>query len=161
MDGDGLIKVGLGILILVLPLLITYLTVNGSRWLAAGRDKLLAETKSGMAQNAIARLFHIADTVVVDINNTIKPAIVDALKDKKISKEEAADLKKLALSRLKIILSEQGKVELLEFLGIADDALDVYLGGVVEKAVEAAKVNEAAVTTTQADAANKVAGVGP
>ena len=150
MNTDFVLKMALLVLAIAAPILLTLLTRGGLKALGAVKDKVAAETKVGLAQDAIFRLIHIAEAVVADIETTIKPAVVEALADKELSKEEGEKLKKLALGRIKTILTEQGKQELLDLLGIASGAFDMYLGGVVEKAVVKVKAEEAQVDAIKA-----------
>lgn len=140
MNSDTLLKYALLVLAILAPIIIGLLARGMLKGIGAWREKLMAETKSGLAREAISRILHIGEMVVLDIENTLKPAIAKALEDRQLTAEERRNLRDLALSRLKAVLTEQGKQELMGFLGIAGGALDAYLGGVVESAVVKAQL---------------------
>lgn len=115
----GLVLTGL----VVLPL---------QKWLAA---KAQTSALAGVAMKAE----HLAEGVVADLNATLVPELQSALKDGVITKEEAAHLREVAMGRLKSQLGTRGLTELSGVLGIGGAALEQYIGGLIEKKVEAAK----------------------
>lgn len=82
-----------------------------------------------------ARLTDLADSVVADLEATMKPELQAAVADGVLTKAEITRLREVALGRLKQLAGEKGLGEILSVLKIAAPGLDVYLNGIIEKAV--------------------------
>jgi len=91
------------------------------------------------------KALHFATVIVSDLQATMRSELEKVAADGKITKEEASELKRIALDRLVKVIGEEGKKELVEVLGIAGSSLEVYLSGLIEQALDLVKVRGAAV----------------
>jgi hypothetical protein len=119
-----------------LPPLFT--AVMGALVWAAGKGGAYLGAKE--SESKLARIggwaLHLAMGVVADLEATLRPALGQAAKDGKLTKEEMLQLRDAALKRLKELLGERGLGELQKVLGIAAPQLDAYLMGLIERAVD-------------------------
>lgn len=82
------------------------------------------------------KMASFADLVVQDIEANLKADLQAATQDGVLTPEELKFLRARAIERLKIILGQHGVKELGDVLGIVgQQAIDMFLGGMVEKAV--------------------------
>lgn len=111
--------------------------------LTAWLDAKAADANASAATKAISavasKVEHFAEAVVADLNATLKPALAEATADGKVTPEEAAKLRALALERMKALLGTAGLAGVTGVLGIGAAAVDGYLSSVVEKKVADAK----------------------
>lgn len=119
-----LLKLALGVLTPVAA----WVGLKLANWLGA----MSGESK---AAAVAARALHFAELVASDLEATVKPQLVKDLEDGKLSPEEGAKLKAMAMERLKLLMGQHGLEELRAVLGIVAPQLDAYLSGVIEKAV--------------------------
>lgn len=157
MNANDILKyvlIALGLLAIPIAL---FLSRYASKAMNAIAAKVTAETKAGLAQSAILRILHFGDVATQRMLGRLAPQFRAALADGELSKEERTELKNAALAELKAILVEEGKEELLGFLGIASGAVDGYLEGIIEKSINEAKTTVAASTPViEAEAAPSV-----
>jgi hypothetical protein len=119
----------------VLPIALTGLVgviVWAVKALAA---KLTAEGKATKLQNAESRLALFAAAAVADVEATLRPLVAKASEDGKLTPEEAAELKKAAMDRVKAMLADKGAAEVQAILGIFAPQLEVIISGFIERAV--------------------------
>lgn len=98
-----------------------------------------AKTKNETVAGVLARLTSAVQTVVLDINGTVKAAYVEATKDGVLSPDEKTALKKLALDKVKEHLGKSGLQTLITILGLNGELVDSFLGSHIEAAVESMK----------------------
>lgn len=93
---------------------------------------LNAKTAGTRGENTVKTLGELAQSIVADLEVTLRPQIQKALADGTLSKEEAATLKAEALR----ILKEKAPAGLLATAGTLFGAsgLDTWLSGLVERA---------------------------
>lgn len=95
--------------------------------------KLSADAASSKIAAVGSKLELFIESVVTDLEATVKPALLAAASDGVITVEEGTALKDLCMSRVKALLSEKGLSELTSVLGIAGPAIDSLLSGLIEK----------------------------
>lgn len=122
----------------VVPVLFTGLATI----LGIGFAKLfkLVDAKAGESKIAMvgAKVLHLGEVAVKDLEATLKPMLAEACKDGVLTRAEFQTLREAGIGRLKMLLGDAGIKELGDVLGIFGDmALHAYLGGVVEKQVAA------------------------
>lgn len=98
-----------------------------------------ASAKTILVGGILARLTAAVQTVVLDVNGTIKADMIAAAADGKITDEEKAEIKDRALTRLKTHIGLKGLAEIVEILGISPSLLDTFLGSHLEAAIEGSK----------------------
>lgn len=81
-------------------------------------------------------------STVAHVEAELRPEFSRALKDGKVTKEEGAQLKARALELLKGQLGEQLK-DIEKAMGIFGPALDIYLSGLLERALDVQKLAQA------------------
>lgn len=120
--------------------------------LAAARKHIEAKAAEAEARGEQAKLARIGsravfvvESVVADLNATVKERLPQYLKDGTLSAEEMAELRAECLRRVKLVLGTTGIEELKGAFGIAAEALPTFLGGLVEKAVDTVKLASAPV----------------
>lgn len=128
-----------------LPLLIP-VVMGGVFWALLKASTLLDAKAAESKIAAIAgRVTHFADVVVHEVDAVVRPKLLEAAKDGKITLAEAEELKKAALDKLKLLLTEKGLGEIQGVFGILLPQVETYLSGAIEKAV--AQKNAAAAGT--------------
>jgi len=139
--------VGEGVLAKLGPSLLDLLSAAA----IAGIGMLAAFLRAKAAESKAARvglvITEAARAAVLELDVTIKPKLKDYLADGKLSDEEKAELKRLAMDLLKTklpagLLSTAG--------GIFGAFTDTYLAGKIEQAVAAKKAMEAAAVPPKA-----------
>lgn len=119
----------------ILPVLFSALaTLLGWVFVQLGR-RLSAQAGESKLAAAFAQLAHWGDVVVADLEATLRPELGKAAADGKLTKEEIAQLRAVALARLKA-LAGSGLSGILGNLGVAGDQTENYLSGVIERAVD-------------------------
>lgn len=98
-----------------------------------------ASAKTILVGGILARLTAAVQTVVLDVNGTIKAEMVKAAEDGKITDDEKAEIKDRALSRLKTHIGLKGLAEIVEILGVSSNLVDTFLGSHLEAAIEGSK----------------------
>ena len=120
----------------VLPVLITGIAAILALGLKALAKKLEADAGSSKFSAAAAKVVHFTATVAQDLEVELREPMRAASKDGKITPEEAARLRHLALGRVRALLTQRGMDEVRAALGLqAAGALDTYLSGVLERVV--------------------------
>lgn len=109
------------------------------------QKKIGADTNATKAQLVVARWSHFAEVVVRDLGATLRPKLVAALADKKLSTDEIRQLRDEALRRMKELAGETGVEELKATLRIVAPSVDTYLFGLVETAVAKTRMPTAAI----------------
>jgi hypothetical protein len=127
--GEFLMSLLPGLFTLASIVLIKFLFPMLSTWLAA-----LAE-KSKVAAVAL-KVEHFAETVVADLDATMRPEVALALADGILDDLEKAKLRATALERMKVLLGTAGLAQVAGVLGIGAAAVEAYLSGVLEKKVD-------------------------
>lgn len=105
-------------------------------------EKAKAEKAAGenaTLSTAIARSTFVLEAVVADVNATVRDKLPGYLSDGKIDATEAAELRATAMKHALDALGAAGLAELRLALGISEDGLKTVIGGLIEKAVDAAK----------------------
>lgn len=124
----------------LLELLVKY----GAEWAVVGLAALvvygirrLQALKIGSAQTdaAVDRILEFARVIVADLEATMRPRVALAGRDGKLTAEEAASLRHVALGRLKALIGEQGLAQLAGALGLAAPQLSDQLVGYLERAL--------------------------
>lgn len=98
-----------------------------------------ASAKTILVGGILARLTAAVQTVVLDVNGTLKADMIAAAADGKITAEEKAAIKAHAIDRLKTHLGPKGLAEIVEILGINSTLVDTFLGSHLEAAIEGSK----------------------
>lgn len=101
---------------------------------------LAAKVHNEKLGGALTLVNDIMQTVVLDLNQTVRAEFEAAAADGKISSEEAAHLKAVALTRAKTLLGEAGLLRLKDALGIDDLRLGDLLAAKVEAKVAETKL---------------------
>lgn len=127
----------------VLPILATGIAALAAFALKSLVSFLEAKAQSSKIAAAGVKIAHFAEIVVADLEATVKPQLAGMVADGHITDEEKKTLKDLAMSRLKQLLSEHGLDSLSGVLGIATSKVQLYLSGVIEKALNTVKAEEA------------------
>lgn len=96
---------------------------------------LKAKTQGTKAGTVIEVGEHYAGIIVADLEATVKPTLIGFLSDGKITADEGAQLKALAMVRLRAMLGDHWLEVLQKVLGIYAPQVDAYLSGIIEKAV--------------------------
>jgi hypothetical protein len=84
----------------------------------------------------VDKVGHIAITSVAAAEAELKPHILAALQDGKITAEERADLQLKALAAFKLQLGPANMDAIRKHLGISDTGLDSYLWGLVQSVIQ-------------------------
>jgi hypothetical protein len=101
-----------------------------------GAAWLRARGQTSKALHVLGQVAEIVQSVVAHVEVSMRPLVVKALEDGKLSKEEAAELKKHALDLVKDSLGTQGLEALKRALGLSGEgAVMTYLSGLVERAL--------------------------
>lgn len=111
--------------------------------LAALGKKLSVDAGTSKGKFILFRLAAIAETTVADLNVTLKPLVVKASADGKITAAEAKELRDAAIARVKETLGDKGLKELQVVLGATGGTIGVFIGGAIEKALDALKAGKA------------------
>lgn len=98
-------------------------------------SKLAADAANSKIAAVGSKLTLFIESVVADLEGTVKPALIEASADGVITAEEGAALKALAMTRVKVLLSEKGMGELSSVLGVAGPAIESLISGLIEKFV--------------------------
>lgn len=111
--------------------------------LAALGRKLSVDAGASKGKYVLFRLAAIAETTVADLNVTLKPLVVKASADGRITADEAKELRDAAFARIKETLGDKGLKELQAVLGATGGTIGVFIGGAIEKALDALKAGKA------------------
>lgn len=147
------VKGGLWALFLqyVVPALFTAIaavvTAGGAALVALVKTKTKNETIAGM----LDRIIHTVQTVVLDVNGTVKVEYLELTKDGDLSAADKARLKAVALDRVKSHLGSAVALIPAVF-GITPEQIDSFLGSHIEAAVES--LNRTSRPATPATPAN-------
>lgn len=131
------------ILISAMPYIIAAVGAAAVWALAALGRKLAVDAGASKGKFVLFRLAVVTEAVVADLNVTMKPLLVKALEDGKISPEEAKTLRDAAFERVKATLGDKGMKELQAVLGATGGSIGTLLGGIIEKAVDSLKAGKA------------------
>ncbi len=143
------VPIVLGIFTLMSSIVTGVLLPSWKRKLEAQTATEKADGKKSLMTTVAVKVEHFAELVQADIDATMAPAIAEALKDGKITDEEIASLRSLALTRMKLLLGTAGLAELKLVMGLADDsAVNQYLLGMVEKTIDVVNSKAKAQTVT-------------
>lgn len=120
----------------LLPLLITVLSPLLMAAMAYLSSYLRAKSAESTAAKVGLVFSEAANSIVAELNATLKPQILDAMKDGTVTKDELAKLKATALDALKTklpaTLMESAK-------GMFGGFVDTWLAGLIERSVTAQK----------------------
>lgn len=120
----------------VLPVLFTGLaTLLGWVFIQLGR-KYGTDAGATKKNQVLGHLFALAQSVVADLEATLKPQLLLATADGVLSPTEITALREAALERVKFLAGEKGLAEAQALLGMGSDALTQFLLGLIEKAVD-------------------------
>lgn len=140
MDRQAVIDLLITAAVMAAPILLTAGATLLLRWLSSVEKKAATITKVAAFNAIAARVAHFAAVVVADLNATLKPELVGMAADGRMTTEEWARLRAVALSRLRTLLGQAGLKELEGALGIGGTAADEYFAGQIEQAVKEAKL---------------------
>lgn len=98
--------------------------------------KFGADASDSKLSKVLTRLAHLGDVVVAELDATLRPELEKATADGVLTKAEIAQLRDVALAKLKAIAGERGLEEARALIGIALPQFDQYLHGVLERAVD-------------------------
>lgn len=121
-----------GILLVVLGAGLVSLMGLASVWLAR-------KAKESSLARLAAHAFDLAQSVVAHIESEMRPKLTSALADGRLTPEERLELKEQAMRLLKEALAEKGLAQLEKVRGLTGSATQVYLSGLVERALGAQK----------------------
>jgi hypothetical protein len=139
----------------VLELFVKY----GAEWVVVGLAALLAlglrklqalKIGSERTDAAVDRALEFARLVVADLEATMRPAVAAAGADGKLTPEEAAKLRAVAMDRLKALMGQHGVTELAGTLNILAPQVSEVLGGYLERAVLELKATKALAAPVEA-----------
>lgn len=118
------------------PLVVTILGALGS-WVLLELRKRISNAR---ALDAINRVASLAETVVLDVEQSVISSLRDAAADGAISALDAETAKAVALAKVKSYLGPKGKAEVLKAFGFKDDdELNSFISSHIEAAVARAK----------------------
>lgn len=124
---------------IVVPAIFTALaaliTWGGARLIALINAKTKNETVAGV----LSRLTATVQTVVLDLNGTLKAEYMKAAADGVITDAEKRALKATAVQKIREHLGAKGLAEVVTVLGLNGALVDDFLGSHVEAAVEGLK----------------------
>lgn len=120
---------------LVLQGAVVLLSIALTAALAAFARFLFARTKGTIAEGAVQRLWSVFSMAGEHFHATMKPAVLEALADGKITPEEWADLKKKLVDLVK---TEFGPVVggAIKALGFLPAGAETFLSGMAERALK-------------------------
>lgn len=95
-------------------------------------QKLSAQAKDTTFGAAAGKITHFMQIVVQDLEATLKPGILEAVADGKVTSDELKTLRTKAIERVKLLLGTQGLEEMRDALGLPHGQIDPYLGALVE-----------------------------
>lgn len=131
------------VVVYLVPLLLTGLVALVGFGIRALRKKFEADGKISLVEGAVLKVLNVGEMVVRDIEATTKRSLEEKAKDG-LTPEEYRLLRDEAIAKLKASLGERGLAELKGAIGLAPEAVDTYLGGVVERAVTTVSTQSAA-----------------
>lgn len=131
------------ILISAMPYILSAVGAAAVWALAALGRKLSVDAGTSKGKFVLFRLAAIAEATVADLNVTMKPLIAKASEDGKITPAEAKELRDAALERIKQTLGDKGMKELQVVLGATGGSIGIFIGGIIEKAVDSMKATKA------------------
>ena len=114
--------------------LLGWASLKLGQWLHAKAGDAAATTATKKASLVAERFAYFANTVVQELEATVRPYLKEAAADGTISQDEAAKIKTLALEKLKALAGDKGIKEAQAVLGILAPGIDVWLGGLIEGA---------------------------
>lgn len=109
-------------------------------------DYINAKTKNESVAGILARLVSTVQTVVLDVNGTVKPEVIKALADGKITDAEKKMIRDIAVARVKTHLGAKGLAEIVSILGVDPSLIDSFIGSHLEAAIEGSKDRSGGVT---------------
>jgi hypothetical protein len=99
-----------------------------------------AKAKNETVKGILARLTEAVTDSVGEVYQTEAEALKEAMADGKLTEEEKARLRQIAIDHAKSYLGPKGLAELMAVLGLATEGdADKVIGGKVEKAIYDAK----------------------
>lgn len=137
---SALLSLGITLLPFVLVGLVAALVWALTAW----RKKLEVQAGDSRLAQVGARLLLLAETIVRDLEVTLKPSLKEKTADGVLTPAEMKQLKDEALKQLKDSLGEHGMAELRAILQVSAGSLGVILSGIIEKALDLMKVTKAA-----------------
>jgi hypothetical protein len=102
-------------------------------------DLINVKTKNAVLAGVLARLVSTVQTVVLDLNGTMKADMINAAKDGKITDDEKAIIRAHAIAKVKAHLGAKGLAEIVSVLGVAPGLVDSFIGSHLEAAIESTK----------------------
>lgn len=136
----------------LVPVVSLLLTLLGG-WLT----KVVASKLKTDEQRAIAlNISELASDVVLELQQTTVDAIKERAQDGKITGEEAAEIKQLAVARLKVMIGPKGKAKALKAFGFESDAeLNAFIATKIEAEVRKARATVGRVLSSVFESTNK------
>ncbi|WP_426747236.1 hypothetical protein VZQ01_06745 [Myxococcus faecalis] len=127
----------------VVPVVFAAIAALAVAWLSGLKGKLQAEAEESRLAAFGARAAQLAESVVRDMEVTLKAELVAASADGQLTKEELQRIKAKALEQLKASLGAHGLAALQQVLGLTGSAVGTYLSGLIEAALDKVKANKA------------------
>ncbi|MFY1829119.1 hypothetical protein ACN47A_24585 [Myxococcus fulvus] len=127
----------------VVPVVFAAIAALAVAWLSGLKGKLQAEAEESRLAAFGARAAQLAESVVRDMEVTLKAELVDASADGQLTKDELQRIKNKALEQLKASLGAHGLAALQQVLGLTGSAVGTYLSGLIEAALDKVKANKA------------------
>lgn len=150
----------------VMPTLLTVIGAAVALLLARAGQWLNEKAKTSKIAAVGEKLFNVGSAVVHHVETELRPEVQKAIADGVVTPEEGAHLKKRAMDLFKEALGANGIKELGSVLGVVGGSVEVFLSGVLEKALNVKKLAEASVdaataTTAVAEARAEVLSANP
>lgn len=119
----------------ILPVLFTGLAMLLGWALTSLATWLQSRSENSKIAGASSKLVLLTDTIVADLEATMKPVLKAATADGMLTKTEIDTLRATALQRLKEMAGEKGMEAVKDILGVAAPKLEEFLTGLIEMAV--------------------------
>jgi hypothetical protein len=129
--------------VLALPAILTALTALLVAALRAAQKKLEAEAGASKLAQVADRATMLAETIVRELEATLRPQLAKDAEDGQLTDEEAQQLKAEAMKQLRASLGEHGLAELEATLKLAGGSIGNFLAGLIEKVVSGMKLEQA------------------
>ncbi|NTX59546.1 hypothetical protein HUA74_02615 [Myxococcus sp. CA051A] len=127
----------------VVPVLFAAVAALAVAWLSGLREKLQAQAKESKLAAIGARATMLAESVVRDMEVTLKAELEAAAADGKLTTAELQHIKAKAMEQLRASLGVHGLAALQHALGLTDGMVGTFLSGLIEAALDRVKASRA------------------
>lgn len=128
MDLDTILVSVAAVLSPLLTALLSYVAVKTAQWLAS-------KTKNEYTKGVLFRLNDAVFTAVKDVQQKLGDAMRDASADGKLTSDEKARLKSLAILEAKAYIGKKGLKQLMTVLGLSTETVSALISNKIEAAV--------------------------